>query len=475
MSKNTCLCPVIPPHMLRNVAQHADDGALRRSATTTLDQMQVVASGRGRPLIALARAGNAPQKRRNVYDAQHKRKLPGKPARAEGKKPVSDVEVNEAYDGTGAVYDFYLRVLGRNSIDGNGLPLVSTVHYGRNFDNALWNGKQMVFGDGDGKLFNRFTAAPDVIGHELTHGVTQSTAGLAYSGQTGALNEHVSDVFGILVKHFLLGQPAAEADWIIGEGLLAPGVRGQGIRSMSAPGTAYNDPVLGKDPQPAHMRDYKHTVADNGGVHINSGIPNHAFYLAAVWIGGYAWEVAGQIWYAALTTKVSANAQFGDFADATVMVAGEMFGTATQRAVADAWRQVGVPLTVKLPGRNRGVGHFQLIPTNDETKGEVMFKNFQNEHAAASQMYGAVDSSMQQWVDFDEIAQPGKATVKTESPVEHAVSVYQSIRPLLSGLTTLWVLPPAWRTGLALLVAAFDGLAAVPGTVDPDFKAGKDL
>ena len=261
-------------------------------------------------------------------------------------KPSSgDVAVDEAYDGLGATFDFFWESYQRNSIDDQGLPLDGTVHFGRNYDNAFWNGERMVFGDGDGKLFNRFTISLDVIGHELTHGVTQDEAQLAYYGQPGALNESLSDVFGSLVKQYKLGQTAAKADWLIGAGLLAAGVKGVALRSMKAPGTAYDDPVLGKDPQPAHMRDFVRTYQDNGGVHINSGIPNHAFYLAAVALGGYAWEKAGRIWYETLRdSKLRPNSGFRTFARLTVASAGRLYGqnSPEQRAIHDSWTKVGV-------------------------------------------------------------------------------------------------------------------------------------
>jgi Zn-dependent metalloprotease len=285
-----------------------------------------------------------PAKRRNVYDAQHRQTLPGKLVMSDKATALSrDVEVNEAYDGAGRTYDFFARAFNRNSIDGRGLRLDSSVHYGKRFENAFWNGRQMVYGDGDGKYFNRFTAALDVIAHELTHGVTQYTAELGYTDQTGALNEHISDAFGIMVKQADRGLTAEESDWIIGEGLFGPSVNGKGIRSMKAPGTAYDDPVLGSDPQPAHMRDYVETTDDNGGVHINSGIPNHAFYLAAVAIGGPPVEVVGQIWYRALPF-LSKNADFAAFARTTLSVAGSLFGAdgMVQHAVEEAWLAVGV-------------------------------------------------------------------------------------------------------------------------------------
>jgi Zn-dependent metalloprotease len=202
----------------------------------------------------------------------------------------------------------------------------------------------MVYGDGDGDLFNRFTIAIDVMGHELTHGVTQFEAKLNYSQQPGALNESMSDVFGSLVKQYSLNQTADQADWLIGAGLLAAGVKGVALRSMKAPGTAYDDPVLGKDPQPAHMKDYVNTVSDNGGVHINSGIPNHAFYVVASQIGGKAWEKSGQIWYVTLRDKLTSGSDFQECANQTFQVAGALFGAGSieQQAVKFGWSEVGL-------------------------------------------------------------------------------------------------------------------------------------
>jgi len=201
----------------------------------------------------------------------------------------------------------------------------------------------MVFGDGDGIYFNRFTIAMDIMGHELTHGVTGATAGLEYHDQPGALNESISDVFGSLVKQRFLGQTAAQGDWLIGAGLWTGTVNGVALRSMSAPGTAYDDPVIGKDPQPDHMSRYVNTTSDNGGVHINSGIPNKAFYLAAMAIGGNAWDIAGNIWYKTLLdSRLSATAQFQDFANLTASNANTLYGANVQSAVVQAWRDVGI-------------------------------------------------------------------------------------------------------------------------------------
>jgi Zn-dependent metalloprotease len=287
----------------------------------------------------------SPSAQRSIYDSKHAEDQPpsGVLVRSEGQPAVSDVAVDEAYDGLGATFDFYLAAYDRNSIDDEGLPLKAYVHYGQNYDNAFWDGSEMVFGDGDGDLFERFTIALDVIGHELTHGVTEDEAGLVYSNQSGALNESISDVFGSLVKQYAKKQSAADADWLIGEGLFTSNVQGRALRDMANPGTAYDDDVLGKDPQPASMADYVQTNQDNGGVHINSGIPNRAFYLAATTLGGNAWEKAGQVWYDTIRDpRLRATARFTTFAKLTVRNAQIALGADGAAAVKDAWTTVGV-------------------------------------------------------------------------------------------------------------------------------------
>lgn len=350
---------ILPPYMLERIAQTGNDAQqtwAQQTLATTIDfrqQRQAIASGEF-PSGALAMGAGEQAaggvKQRFVYTANNTTTLPGTLVRQEGSGPSSDVAVNEAYDGAGSTYDLYWNTYQRNSIDNQGLNLISTVHYDRNYENAFWNGEQMVYGDGDEglppaqQLFNRFTIAVDVIGHELTHGVTQYEANLVYSSQPGALNESWSDVFGSLVKQYRNNQTARNADWIIGEGLFTPNVHGVGIRSMKAPGTAYDDPVLGKDPQPANMSGYVNTTQDNGGVHINSGIPNHAFYVTAYEIDGYAWEKAGRIWYVTLTDKLTSTANFQNAADATYTVAGDLYGANSleQKAVQKGWAEVGI-------------------------------------------------------------------------------------------------------------------------------------
>jgi Zn-dependent metalloprotease len=284
---------------------------------------------------------------RTVYDAAGAEVLPGKLVRKEGEDATGDPATDEAYDGLGHTHRLYADVFGRNSIDGEGLPLNATVHFGNLYDNAFWDGAQMVFGDGDGEVFERFTRSLSVIGHELAHGVTQYSAALVYRNQAGAINESMSDVFGALVEQYVGNQSTAEASWLIGEGLFTSQVEGRALRSMKAPGTAYDDDVLGKDPQPDSMDAYVRTSADNGGVHINSGIPNRAFYLVAEQLGGNAWDSPGRIWYETLTGgALPTGATFTVFARATAAAAAELFGSDSKEhdAVRNAWETVKVKL-----------------------------------------------------------------------------------------------------------------------------------
>ncbi len=354
-SRHPAACAIVPPHVLLQVAERGT-AEEREAALRTLALSAAMRERRaqvGAEMLLAARGSGAPPspapERVTVYDARHGTDgaLPGSLVRGQGDAPAADLSVNQAWEGADRTYAFYLDVHGRVSIDGRGMEIVSSVHYGVDFDNAFWNGSQMVYGDGSGRIFRAgsLTTALDVIAHELTHGVTQYTAALEYRGQSGALNESISDVFGSLVKQRRAGQRADQADWLIGAGILGTALHGVALRSMAAPGTAYEG-----DPQPATMAGYvdlpddADPSHDNGGVHINSGIPNHAFYLAATAIGGNAWEAAGPIWYRALTRILDAAADFTAAADATIKAAAELHGASSAQAAAvrDAWTAVGV-------------------------------------------------------------------------------------------------------------------------------------
>ncbi len=359
------VCCILPPYILEHL-ERTGSQKQRDFARVTLDEDTVLRGVRRLTARRLKRlttvlglragirahgrrrlraGGAAGHLERIIYTASNKGRLPGREVRAEGSPPSNDPAVDEAYDGLGKTYEFYHEVFERDSLDDAGMPLDASVHFQRGYANAMWNGLQMVFGDGDGDLFNRFTVAVDVIGHELTHGVIQNETDLVYRGQPGALNEHLADVFGSLVKQYP-NQAASSADWLIGKGLFTKKVQGDAVRSLKAPGTAYDDPALGgKDPQPAHMRDYVRGPQDSFGVHINSGIPNHAFYLLATQLGGFAWEKAGLIWYEAMTSpNLRRRTNFRQFSRLTRQIAGDLFGVNSpeQNAVRSAWDGVGI-------------------------------------------------------------------------------------------------------------------------------------
>ncbi len=360
-------CQFIPPYLLQRLASHHSDSTARSRCDSTLAVDDLLRSRRAAadhivyvetaapPSQAAAGDGAAvvaPQPTWTVHDADNTATLPGRLERSSGDAVSGDDAVDEAYAGTDATVSFYADVLARASFDGLGAAVVVTVHYERDYDNAFWDGHQLVLGDGDGQVFGRFTRPVDVLAHEFTHAVTQFTARLTYQGEPGALNESVSDVFAACVKQRLLGQRADEADWLIGAGIFQPAVQGRALRSMKEPGTAYDDPTLGKDPQVASMADYVTTADDNGGVHINSGIANRAFYLAATTLGGHSWDVAGPIWYQALTGgEVGCDTNFAGFAQATVDAAAQVSDGDAEvvAAVTEAWNTVGVIPGVAAP------------------------------------------------------------------------------------------------------------------------------
>ena len=352
------VCCIIPPYILEHLEEHGDDQQ-REAARATLEADRLLRRRRvtiariiAQPGVDARMLGLVPQatgSANRVFDAHqlpmNSFLLPGTLRRGPDDGPVGDTQIDQAWDGAHATIDFYGAELGRDGIDANGMDVISSVRVtdpaGQPWDNAAWNGQQMVYGEGR-RIFKHdaLTSAIDVIGHELTHGVTQYTAGLEYEGQSGALNESMSDVFGSMVKQRVNGETAADADWLIGDGLLVvPGA----LRSMKAPGTAYQG-----DPQPATMSDYKDLPnteqGDNGGVHINSGIPNRAFYLAATALGGKSWERAGKVWYQALTQKLQSDADFKAAAQATIEAAEELFSgdAAVRSAVENAWKTVEV-------------------------------------------------------------------------------------------------------------------------------------
>jgi Zn-dependent metalloprotease len=343
---------IVPPAVLRRLADDSSIPAESRQAL--LDSVAVEQTWRelrdahteatqsgflAKGISSLRVAGVlAPVPAVTVYDCKTTQSLPGSPVPNPGKS--SDLTAKRAFDTTRGVVDFYQKCFGRNSVDDAGMTLMSSIHYGVRYDNAFWNGSQMTYGDGDGQVFTDFTKSDDVIGHELTHGVTQFTAGLDYSDEPGALNESVSDAFGAMFHQWRAKQTVAEADWLVGPGVLGPVAIAKGytcLRNLAEPGSRHC-----LSPQPSHYRDY----VPGGDPHENSGIPNHAFYLAATSIGGQAWEKAGKVWYAALTSpKARPSTGFNQFATLTRAAAKSLFprDASVYRGVDDAWTRVGIP------------------------------------------------------------------------------------------------------------------------------------
>jgi Zn-dependent metalloprotease len=340
-------CFFVPPRVLQEYSHHPDmDAATQTKLQETYletDRLRIFREAARVALVthqysapALTLAAPTPPEQQ-IFDCRHQQSLPGRiindPANS------ADAAAKTVFQVTAKVAEFYETVVGRNSVDNKGLDLVSSIHYMVNFDNAFWNGQQMVYGDGDNQLFIEFYNSPDVIGHELTHGVTQYESGLRYEGESGALNESISDAFGAVFNQWLGNKPASDpAGWLIGAGIMGP-------RATAAGKTCLRDMV---DPAAAHCLSQQPTSYANfdptADVHINSGIPNKAFASFAQAVGGNAWDQAIKLWYATCTGSLSSTATFADFANATVSTAQRLGGADLQAKVRQAWQAVEVPL-----------------------------------------------------------------------------------------------------------------------------------
>lgn len=355
MQRHPCVCTYVPPFVLERLARRATDEQ-REGIRASIYQSKASRDGRALQLVGLggtpsvsARSafveglGATGSATRTVYDCQNQWSFQVSLARDEGGPSTGNSDVDEVYEFAGVVRDFFQKELNRSSIDNLGMNLILNVHYGTSYMNAFWDGTQMTFGDGDGSIFTSFARSLDVTAHELAHGITQHTAGLDYYSQPGALNEHFSDVFGSVITQYQLGQNAGEADWLIGNEIMGPTLFGEALRSMNAPGSAYDNPMIGSDPQPSHMSDYYGGPADNQGVHINSGIPNRSFALVALDIGTLD---ATRIWYQALQ-NLWPTADFAAAADvltesARILVKNHVVPEGSTQTVRLALKEVGI-------------------------------------------------------------------------------------------------------------------------------------
>ena len=349
-------CFIIHPIILQEIEKNGNEQQKKDAQRA----MQSIISIRGRKLaqhgqvkLPTLAATLKPPLRRKVCDSRGSGSLPGMIKREEGQAATGDKDVDAAFDLSGDAYTLFEKVLQRKSIDNNGMPLVSSVHYiepGEQFyNNASWFDNQMIYGDADPNVFTTVLLRT-VAAHEMGHGVVHFEGGLVYSNDTGAMNEHFADVFGILAEQFFKKQDVNQSNWLIGEGIWAKNIKGKALRSMSNPGTAYDDSLVGKDIQPDHMDKYLRLPntpdGDWGGVHINSGIPNCAFYKASKYIGGNAWETTGLIWYAALRSLPGkpSNTTFQDLANVTTEIARRLFEGEPEKqdALHKAWTEVGL-------------------------------------------------------------------------------------------------------------------------------------
>lgn len=307
----------VPTEVLLELAMRNPDNLALTQTLFRNQELWLGSAARTAPWFRFAGAGNAD---RILYNAKNGYSLPGTKARGETDPANSDPVVNECFDFLGTIREFFRKVHGRNSIDANGMTLKGVCHYGRNYNNAFWNSEYMVTGDGDGKIFATFNLL-NVWAHEMGHGVTEYAVpgGIDYYGMAGAANESFSDITGANVESWVLGVSAKQYHWLVGKGLWAPtkdpkAVR-RALRDMMNPGTAYNDPSLGRDRQPGHMKDYVKTSSDNGGVHINSGIMNKFYAEFAVSLDGDDWEStmgkAAKIFYAARGALQTSRPAFG--------------------------------------------------------------------------------------------------------------------------------------------------------------------
>lgn len=344
-----CFCAFLPPYVVRRLAE-SDDETLRRVGLETIEASAVARTMRSMQVNQMQ--GRVPTpglgRRRVIYDLEGQESpLPGVLKRKEGAHATGVSAIDEAYDHAGTTYDFLKKTFEWESLDGAGYPLKASVNFGFEVANAFWEGTQMVYGAGDGEFFLSFTRSLGITAHEMSHGVLSFTSKLAYYGEAGALNESFCDVIGISIEQYMAKTPVEQACWIAGGDIVGPQLADiRGIRTFLNEPAFANHAILGTDPQPKHMKDFVTDPQDNGSVHTNSGIPNHAFYLAAMAIGGNVWERATKIWFETFTKVLNTQATFAQAAAATEATARRLFGDPEGDAVAQAWADVGVTLKV---------------------------------------------------------------------------------------------------------------------------------
>ena len=341
-----CRCQIIPNDVLeklsldkklsaelrKTAAQSARISTSLRNLRDSAGSMTAMSQAMGAQVLELAATPAV-----TVYDCKHTQTVPGSPVAKPGSS--ADATAKRTFAETTAVAKFYKAVFGRNSIDNAGMTMMSSIHFGNKYNNAMWNGSQMIYGDGDGSLFVDFTLGNDVIGHELTHGVTQHTLQLAYSGDAGGLNESMSDCFGSMFRQWEAGQTAATADWLIGADIMGPAAKAKGYKCLRNMANPADKAALA--PQPTQYSQ----LTPGMDPHYTSGPPNLAFCTACKTLGGKSYDRIGQVWYRVLTTSgQQPNMKMPIFAARTRQTAQALYPAqpAVAAAVDKGWKAVGL-------------------------------------------------------------------------------------------------------------------------------------
>ena len=344
-----CVCCALPKKLIRYLADSSDDADYREMLHAQIRHSDAIRGERSARVIGgvLASRGAKPLQR-SVFDARGRTFLPGELLRDEDDPPSHDIAADEAYENIGVTMRFFSEVFDRDSMDAKGQRIDASVHYGLHYVNAMWTGEQMIVGDGDGRMVSNLGGSLGIIAHEYCHGISQHLVRgglgvvrmpgmpLALKGEAGALNESFSDVFASMIKQWHKQQDVTVADWLLGEDILAPRA-GKAVRSLKDPGNTML--TWREDDQ---IKNYKrYTFSDD--VHKASGIPNHAFYLAASRLGGKSWDRLGAVWFKGFN-KLRARATFLDAAHATMDVAAALHGKGSQthQAVKAGWKTVNV-------------------------------------------------------------------------------------------------------------------------------------
>jgi Zn-dependent metalloprotease len=346
------ICKIIPDDILEKLGDKVDEETFLPDA----DLSKFLRENRqfllANPELKKPRRKVSHKEIRNLYDSKNQYEFTATPIATDEQIHSSKESKYPALQLANKTYDFFHNRFDLESFDNNNAPIDVHINFGQKYNNAFWDGKRMVFGNGDGTYFNTFLTQ-NVFTHELAHAVTEYQCGLKYENQSGALNEHLSDVFAVCIDQQILKQKPTVASWLIGEGVFnttkLPGAKA--LRSFKNE-LAYNDKLIGKDPQPKHMSNFKNLPNTNdgdwGGVHINSGIPNRAFYefcvLAETEVSdertNYSWKAPVEIWFATYPRIKPINT-FKEFALDTISVTKRIHPQ-LEKQIRKAWNIVGV-------------------------------------------------------------------------------------------------------------------------------------